>query len=165
MKFEKISYKQWEQDCLKLVPNMSITDIASVYDNIVLPNSSTEKSAGHDFHSPFDVDFIPENKILIPTGIRWVPQGGYDDHTVLIICPRSGLGTKYGMRLTNTVGIIDADYCNAENEGHIMAMIEVEKNCHISMGDKFIQGIIVPFVHCGSLNINTRTGGFGSTDN
>ena len=165
MKFEKVSYEQWEKDCAKLMPDMTVIDCCAAYDMIQLPDSSTAYSAGHDFHIPFDVKFKPGEKKLIPTGIRWVTQGGSDDHTVLIICPRSGLGTKFGMRLSNTIGVIDADYCQANNEGHIMAMIEVDKECELSVNDKFIQGLIVPFVHCGNENTTQRTGGFGSTGN
>lgn len=163
MHFEKVSYEQWEKDCLKFNPNMTVIDCCTAYDMIQLPDSSTASSAGHDFHIPFDVKFIPGEKKLIPTGIRWITQGGADNHTVLIICPRSGLGTKFGMRLNNTIGIIDADYCQADNEGHIMAMIEVDKECELYMNDKFIQGVIIPFIHCGNESTNQRTGGFGST--
>lgn len=163
MRFEKISYEQWEKDCLKFNPKMTVIDCRAIYDAIQLPDSSTASSAGHDFHIPFDVKIVPGEKIFIPTGIRWITQGGADEHTVLIICPRSGLGTKFGMRLSNTIGIIDADYYKATNEGHIMAMIEVDKTCELSANDKFMQGIIVPFIHCGENNINKRTGGFGST--
>ena len=164
MRFEKISYEQWEKDFLKLFPYCSLEYIKNAYNNIQLPQSSTESSAGHDFFVPFEIDLIPENDMItIPTGIRWITQSEEDKHTVLIICPRSGLGTKYGMRLSNTIGIIDADYCNANNEGHVMAAVEIKKNHKLAAGDKFMQGIIVPFIHCGENNINKRTGGFGST--
>ena len=39
---------------------------------------------------------------------------------VLAIFPRSGLGFKYRLQLNNTVGIIDSDYFNSDNEGHIL---------------------------------------------
>ena len=32
--------------------------------------------------------------------------------------PRSGLGFKFRLQLNNTVGIIDSDYYNSDNEGH-----------------------------------------------
>ena len=35
------------------------------------------------------------------------------------IYPRSGQGFKYGIKLANTVGIIDSDYYHSDNEGHI----------------------------------------------
>ena len=57
--------------------------------------------------------------IKIPTGIRaWM-----EDNWVLSIYPRSGLGFKFRMQLNNTVGIIDSDYYNSDNEGHIFIKI------------------------------------------
>ena len=162
MYFEKISLEQWTKDCLIL--GMSNEDIIAAYDNIKLPKSSTASAAGHDFYIPFEVKVSDEHKTVIPTGIRWVTEED-ENNMVLIICPRSGLGTKYGMRLANTIGIIDADYFQANNEGHIMAIVNTDFNFTLQPGDRFMQGIIVPFVHCGEKINTTRTGGFGSTGN
>ena len=41
----------------------------------------------------------------------------------LFLFPRSGQGFKYRFALANTVGIIDSDYMNADNEGHIMVKL------------------------------------------
>ena len=64
----------------------------------------------------------------MPTGIRaWM-----EPDWVLKIYPRSGLGFKYRLQLNNTVGIIDSDYYNSDNEGHIFIKITMiprkEKN-------------------------------------
>lgn len=165
MYFEKISFEQWEKDCSNIFPNATKEDIKMWYDNIQLPVASTANSAGHDFTLPFESDwYSQQDKFMIPTGIRWVTETEDDKHTVLLICPRSGWGTKYGMRLVNTIGVIDSDYCLAKNEGHIMAMVSVDVGFHTFVGDKFMQGIIVPFIHCGETTNKIREGGFGSTD-
>ena len=44
---------------------------------------------------------------------------------VLLLMPRSSLGFKYGIRLSNTVGVIDADYADSDNEGHIIISMEI----------------------------------------
>ena len=44
-------------------------------------------------------------------------------NVVLLIVPRSGLGFKYRLSLMNTVGVIDSDYSDADNYGHIMIKI------------------------------------------
>lgn len=166
MYFEKISFEQWKKDCNKIFPNATEYEIKTWYDNIQLPKSSTATSAGHDFFLPFEQDwYAQQDKFMIPTGIRWVTETEADKNTVFIICPRSGWGTKYGMKLINTIGIIDSDYYLATNEGHIMAMISVDTSFHVCVGDKFMQGIIIPFIHCGEKTNKTRIGGFGSTDN
>ena len=57
----------------------------------------------------------PGETIKIPTGIRVKINDGW----VLKLYPRSGLGFKFRVQMNNTVGIIDSDYYNSDNEGHI----------------------------------------------
>ena len=104
----------------------------------------------------------PNETVVIPTGIRWVTEEN-DKDKVLMLFPRSGLGTKYGLRLKNTVGIVDADYYYASNEGHIMAVLTSDVNYVIGAGERFMQGVVLPFFRCGNVNSGQRTGGFGST--
>ena len=47
---------------------------------------------------------------------------------VLKCYPRSGLGFKFRLQLNNTVGIIDSDYYNSDNEGHIFAKLTNDSN-------------------------------------
>lgn len=84
---------------------------------------------------------------------------------LLALLPRSGLGFKNGFRLANTVGVIDSDYSNADNEGHIMAKALASKPLALHKGDRFLQGILIPYGLAGEevMNFAARTGGFGST--
>lgn len=122
--FYKISFNQFVEDWCKIYndnePNLDI--IRDIYDDIIIPRRSTHSSAGYDFFIPFNI-LIPVGKcITIPTGIR----ACFPDNMVLLIYPRSGLGFRHGVKLTNTVGVIDSDYYNAKNEGHIMIKIKYE---------------------------------------
>jgi dUTP pyrophosphatase len=86
---------------------------------------------------------------------------------VLILFPRSGLGFKYGIRLTNTAGIIDADYCDSDNEGHIIISMDnpSEQTVPLPEGKAFAQGIVVTYdIPEGAESDEARSGGFGSTD-
>jgi dUTP pyrophosphatase len=80
--------------------------------------------------------------------------------------PRSGLGFKYGVRLANTIGNIDSDYWQSDNEGHIMLKIVAAKDFSIKKGDRIAQGVILPYftVDDDEPLSNKRNGGFGSTD-
>ena len=127
-KFEKVSFNQFLDDFMKCNPDVEPTkvpfsvvtkDIKDIYDNIKLPERKTKYSAGYDFHLPYPVIFKNNSTITIPTGVRCK----INDNYVLKIYPRSSFGFKYGMNLANTVGIIDADYYNADNEGHIMVKV------------------------------------------
>ena len=130
---------------------------------VSLPKRATGGSAGYDFVSPLEVVLPPEGSALIPTGIRAEMENGW----VLMLFPRSSLGFRHGVRLSNTVGIIDSDYAFADNEGHIMVKLRNpgrEEVC-IHRGDRFCQGVFLPFGLAEEEEVQTvRHGGFGSTD-
>lgn len=177
--FEKISQKQWEKD----------GQDNTLYNNIVLPKRSTLFSIGYDFFSPYSMIVKPGVMNTIYTGIKWYP--GIDTHNLsdmdksmikegclgtdkipllgLLLYPRSSYAYKYGMRLINTVGVIDMDYYNNENnEGHIILIFTSDIKFNINIGDKICQGIITNsyLSENDSNNINDfkkRIGGFGST--
>ena len=161
--FEKVSFEQFEKDWLKCFPDT--TNVKEIYDNIKLPFRATSGSTGYDFFAPSDVTFEKGRSVLIPTGIRSKINDGW----VLSIFPRSGLGFKHRIGLDNTVGIIDADYYNSSNEGHIM--IKLSCTAHddghsvcVNAGDGFAQGIFTQFgITVDDSADGVRDGGFGST--
>ena len=152
--FYKVSLDQFNKDCGELNGD---------YNEVKLPVRATKGSAGYDFYSPIDICLKPGESVKIPTGIRCKIDDGY----VLQIYPRSSLGFKYQMCLLNTVGIIDADYFNADNEGHIIVGIinRGNKDLNINKGDRFVQGIFYKFYLAEEEENNIeRHGGFGSTN-
>ncbi|MGN0531659.1 MAG: deoxyuridine 5'-triphosphate nucleotidohydrolase [Eubacterium sp.] len=161
--FEKVSYQQFEKDWLKNFPDTR--DVRAVYDSIKLPMRATVGSAGYDFYAPADVTVRVGESTLIPTGIRSKINDGW----VLSIYPRSGLGFKHRIQLDNTVGIIDADYYNSSNEGHIMIKLSCDAHddghsVTVPAGDGFAQGIFTQFGITFSDDADgVRDGGFGST--
>ena len=159
-KFEKVSCEQYNKDLQK----NNIKDVDS-YENIKLPKRATKGSAGYDFYTPFDIELKPNDTIIVPTGIRCKMNEDY----VLMIFPRSSLGFKYRLNLDNTVGIIDSDYYNALNEGHIMIKVTnnslENKTLILQKGDAFAQGIIFTYgITCDDETNEIRVGGFGSTN-
>ena len=157
-RFEKVSSGQFDADWRDTFGSSS-----SPFDAIRLPRRATTGSAGYDFYSPTDFTLKPGETIKLPTGIRVYIQEGW----FLMIVPRSGLGFKYRLRLDNTVGIIDADYYRAENEGHILLKLTNcgDQTLSISAGQAVVQGIFLPFgLAEGDDATGIRTSGFGSTD-
>lgn len=133
------------------------------YEDIILPKRATKGSAGYDFFAPNEVQLKPNETAKIPTGIRVKIDEGW----VLKVYPRSSLGFKYRLTLDNTVGIIDSDYYNADNEGHIFIKVTNlgDKNLVIQKGMAFAQGIFVEYgVTYDDCVCEQRTGGIGSTD-
>lgn len=149
--FEKVSEAQF----------ISHADEAA-YGHIVLPCRATKGAAGYDFVTPIPICLAPGESITVPTGIRAKIDAG----VVLMLYPRSGLGFKYSMRLSNTTGVIDSDYYFADNEGHILVRIEngSGKTLILNPGDRFCQGVFMPFyITYDDEAEKSRTGGFGST--
>ena len=156
--FFKVSESQYNKDLKDL---LNIGDDS--YKDIKMPLRATKGSAGYDFYSPIAISLKPGQSAKIPTGIRCKIDDGY----VLQIYPRSSLGFKYQMCLLNTVGIIDSDYYNADNEGHIIVGVvnRGDKDLTINKGDRFVQGIFYKYyVAKEEENNNERHGGFGSTN-
>lgn len=182
-RFEKVSYKQFKEDFLKTLGTNYLLEmnyisyfddsstenekvdliIKEIYDNIKLPKRGTTQSAGYDFFSPITISLKKNEIITIPTGIR----AEINPDWVLTCYPRSGHGFKNGLFLFNTVGIIDADYYNSDNEGHIMLKIANRnvKDFYIEAGKGIMQGIFLPYgITVDDDATGERNGGFGSTD-
>ena len=159
-KFEKVSFEQFKSG----FENTDEKVIEEYYNNLKLPKRATVGSAGYDFYAPFDINLNPGQTIKIPTGIRCKMDLEY----VLKLYPRSGLGFKYRLQLNNTVGIIDSDYYNSSNEGHIFAKITNDSNegksVSIKKGEGFMQGIFIEYgITIDDDADGIRDGGFGST--
>lgn len=157
-RFEKVSFNEFQKA-------YDVSYNEKVYENIKLPHRATKGSAGYDFYAPFDFELKPGETIKIPTGIRSKMETNY----VLMIFPRSSLGFKYRLQLNNTVGIIDSDYYNSDNEGHIFIKITNDTNENktilIKAGEAFAQGVFLPFgITEDDDTTDERNGGFGSTN-
>jgi dUTP pyrophosphatase len=127
-----------------------------------LPRRATAGSAGYDFFSPLSFSLAPGSCVRIPTGVR----ARIDDGWVLMLFPRSGLGFKSRLQLNNTVGVVDADYFGARNEGHIFIKLTNagDRTVSVGAGEAFAQGIFLPFGLTDDDDARgERTGGFGST--
>ena len=160
--FSKVSFEQFARsatDKLGITPQEAI----GVYESIILPKRATSGSAGYDFFTPVKIELAPGESLSVPTGIR----ARIDEGWVLMLYPRSGLGFKYGMKLANTVGVIDSDYYYSDNEGHIIAKItntSADKTITVEAGKGFIQGVFSPFgITVDDEADGVRNGGFGST--
>ena len=167
--WEKVSFEQFAKDWRKQfdADNDIWTDeaILNIYSNIQLPTRKTARSAGYDLSLPIDINFKNDaNVITIPTGLKINLK--YD--RFLGIFPRSSLGFKYYCMLANTVGIIDADYANNEdNEGHIMVKLwcPAKVPFTIEANKGYAQAIILNYdVVDDDTSTGSRTGGIGSTD-
>ena len=133
-------------------------------DTAKLPTRATEFAAGADLYADTQEEIIihPGERTAIHTGLAMqIPYGfaGY-------IFARSGLACKQGIRPSNCVGVIDADY-----RGEIIVNLTCDDNepQKIQPGERVAQLIILhhepmPFEEVDHLDPTKRgDGGFGST--
>lgn len=140
-------------------------EIVSEYSNkgIKLPLRGSASSAGYDLASAEEVLIKPGEIKLLNTGLKVsIPKG-----EMLLVFPRSSLGLKKGLILSNAVGVIDSDYYNNENnEGHIMIPLYnfSQKEVVVEAGERVAQGVFTNYFTTDDDNMTSdRTGGFGST--
>ena len=74
-----------------------------------IPKRATAQSAGYDLYAlpeePLTIQ--PQEICKVPTGIAVAPSR---PDVALCIFPRSGLSTKHGITLINSVGLVDSAY-------------------------------------------------------
>ena len=164
MNFEKVSLNQFIKDVKSCAPGLNDSDYELMYNALNIPKRATKGSAGYDFFAPFSFQLKAGESIKIPTGIRVQ----LDVDKFLAIYPRSGLGFKYKLQLWNGVAVIDADYYNSDNEGHIFIKLYNDspegKTLLVEQGEAFAQGIIQQYFFTEYDDTRgVRNGGFGST--
>ena len=120
-KWKKVPFTQYKKDMLNFCnfSGKSEEVIEELYSKIQLPRRETPGSAGYDFFLPFTITLKKGQSIMIPTGISLRMHPG----KVLFILPRSGQGSKLGIQITNTCGVVDSDYDQEEYPGHIFIKI------------------------------------------
>lgn len=152
--FEKISYEQFKKD---------IRNDMELYNNYELPSRGSKYSGGYDFKAISDITIKKGEIVKIPTGYK----AKFLSDEILMIVVRSGMGSKYNIRMCNQVGIIDSDYYNnSDNEGHMWVYLQNEgdKDFVLKKNDKYCQGIFIKYLTCGDSVDTVRNGGLGSTD-
>ncbi len=130
--------------------------------DITLPTYATDGSVAFDL-APAEMVVIPAGKIVMaPTGLVIQTPPGY----ALVIAPRSSLFRTKGLRLGNTIGIIDQDFCGPEDELFICLWNSTLQDVTVQQGERLAQGLFVAITQAhwdeGQALPRSR-GGWGST--
>jgi dUTP pyrophosphatase len=132
-------------------------------DSKCMPFKQHDTDAGWDLKCRESFTISPNQVRPVPLGISIeIPVG----HVGLLF-PRSGLSSKKGMMLANTVGVIDSDY-----RGEVIAMVRnmAPRIFRLGQYERLCQLVIVP-IALEKLEIVSKLsdtergeGGFGSTN-
>ena len=132
-----------------------------------MPAYATDGSAAIDLRAAIDegttLVIAPGERALVPTGIAISPE---TKDVVAIVAARSGLAIKKGIRLSNGIGVIDADY-----RGEVKVALHNHSDSPetVDCGERVAQLAILPFLKADfelsdELSDTARgAGGFGST--
>lgn len=139
--------------------------IKKLHPDAIIPKYATEGAACFDLHAIATNErelVIPGAPVVFQTGLAFeIPDG----HAMFIFS-RSGHGFNFDIRLSNCVGVIDADY-----KGQVKVKMTADGNdcLPVKDGDRIAQAMIlpVPKVEFEEVQELTETergqGGFGST--
>lgn len=116
--------------------------------------------------------FLPAKKMtMIPLGVAMKLPEGYE----AIVAPRSSTFKNYGIIMTNSIGVIDENYCGPNDEWHFPAYVLEPKTIEngklgtrINAGDRICQFRIQKCQGTLAFEVVDRLedpdrGGFGST--
>ena len=130
--------------------------------NTEAPMYAHDGDAGLDLRITETVTLEPMQKRIVGCGIAVeIPSG-----CVGLVFPRSGLASKMGITLVNSVGVIDSGY-----RGEIHAPI-INQGCEtvtLEAGTRVCQLVVMPYVPCELVPVDELSdtergaGGFGST--
>ena len=130
-------------------------------DNFIMPTKGSKEAAAFDIYMPTPGS-VAGSATRYHLGFAAAIPKGY----VALIFPRSGVGSKHGLELHNTCGVIDSDY-----RGEWLATLRTKSCLPLSwnQGERILQFLLVAVpditpVLVDSLDDTDRgTGGLGSS--
>lgn len=135
--------------------------IQSLHTGFIMPTKGSDQAGAYDIYMP-EAGFVCETSKTFGLGFATEIPTGF----VALILPRSGIGSRIGLELHNTCGVIDSDY-----RGEWKAALKTKTGESYSwiQGDRILQFVVVP-VFTGKLELvdsvsktDRGTGGFGSS--
>lgn len=138
-------------------------------DGAKIPQYATEQAAACDLCADLEggkITINPGEIKTIPTGIAIECEVATEYNTAILIFPRSGLASKHGISLANSVGVVDSDY---RGEIKVPLINHSTVPFEVSSGDRIAQMMFTPvlraeFKESDELSDTERgMSGFGST--
>ena len=136
-----------------------------LHPNAVLPKYNYDSDSGFDLHSIDEIEIPAFGRALVPTGLSFDIQDGYE----IQVRTKSGLAINQGLMVLNSPGTVDNGYT-----GEVKAIIFNTNPTSVTIpkGMKVGQAVLCPVVNGGWVNLHPITkindkergsNGFGST--
>jgi len=128
-----------------------------------LPAYEHPGDAGLDLRARADVELLPGQRVLVPTGIAIALPPGH----AAFVHPRSGLALRRGLGMVNAPGVIDAGYRG--EIGVILINHDPSDTISLQRGDRIAQLVVAPVSSARLVEVSELPGshrgegGFGST--
>ena len=136
-----------------------------LHPDAVHPKYNYGSDSGFDLHSIDEIEIPPFGRVLVPTGLSFDIQDGYE----IQVRTKSGLAINQGLMVLNSPGTVDNGY-TGEVKGIIFNTNPTEVK--IPKGMKFGQAVVCPVVNGAWVELNQvakinkkerGSNGFGST--
>lgn len=130
--------------------------------NVALPEYKSAEAAAFDIASAEATTIGPGETAHIATGLIIQAPAGH----CLVIAPRSSTFKKKGLRLGNTIGVIDRDFCGPEDELMLVVWNPGNQPVRVDIGERIAQGLFIPITRVEweeGAPAGPSRGGLGST--
>ena len=147
-----------------MTPILKIKTLANAAEDFPLPAYQSDGAAGMDLHACLSgpLTLEPRTPVIIPAGIAIaLPSAEY----VALVFARGGLAARYGIALSNGVGVVDSDYRGEIKAGLINL---TDEPYTVRPGDRIAQLVVAPVCRARILRVTELdgtergSGGFGS---
>jgi len=163
--FIKEAFEDMDDDIVTM-RKMKKIKVKKLHEDAILPSYNYPSDSGFDLYSVEDVTIEAFGRALIPTGLSFQFDEGYE----IQMRPKSGLSIKQGLTILNTPGTIDQGY-----SGEIKAIVFNANKTPFTIpkGMKIAQAVLCPVVNgkfveieeVESFEVTDRgDNGFGSTN-
>ncbi len=154
-----------------VVPEVSLTEagrelavrIARVDPALPLPAYETPGAVGFDLLARLATTVAPGALARIPANVIVETPPGY----MLLVAARSSLPGRRGLSVPHGIGVIDQDYCGADDEILVQVYNFTAEPVTVARGERIAQGVFVRVDRARWEEADFATqpsrGGFGST--
>jgi dUTP pyrophosphatase len=139
-----------------------VVSITRIDKSLPLPRYESAGATGFDLITRETTIIPPHGISLVPGNvIVKVPKG-----FALLLIPRSSLPRKKSLVCPHSIGVIDQDYCGADDEILVQVQNISDKSVTVERGERIAQGLFVKVEQAEWREIEAAKksrGGFGST--